>query len=118
MNTQGKPQNQYQAYALSQGGSEVFNGYQHTRPVEWSHQGVILALHSYESSGKHVHHPDHVYDHLRRYKQLVNCLLLLRQIAARSALRLSNYSLLMANDIFKPSRKQSGTRFSKFNYGV
>ena len=87
------------------------HGYQHTRPVEWSHQGVILALHAHESSGKHVHHPDHVYDHLRHYEQLVNRLLLLRQIAARSALRLSTYSLLMVNDIFKPPRKQHEPSF-------
>ena len=94
------------------------HGYQHNRPVEWSHQGVILAFHANESSGKHVHHPDHVYDHLRQYDQLVNRLLLLRQIAERSPLRLSTYSLLMVNDIFKPPRKQSGTLISKFNYGV
>ena len=87
------------------------HGYQHIRPVEWSHQGVTLALHSHESSGKHVHHPDHVYDHLRHYEQLVNPLLLLKQIAARSALRLSTYSLLMVNDIFKPPRKQHEPSF-------
>lgn len=83
------------------------HGHQYLRPVELASQSGHLAVHSHESSGKHIHHADHVYDHLRHYEQLVNRLLLLKPVAMASVRCISTYYFLRVSDIFKPPKNST-----------